>query len=112
MNILKTFNLVVAFALELAMLVSLGYWGFYGENNIFIKFLLGIGTPLLAAVLWGIFAAPMSQYRLSLVPRLVFELAVFGIAALALYKSGQPALAIAFGVVAIISQTMAMIWKQ
>lgn len=112
MDILKFLNLAVAFLLELGMFASLGYWGFYGEKGLFVKILLGIGTPFLAAVLWGIFAAPMSQHRLSLVPRLIFELAAFGIAALVLYKTGQPTLAVAFGALAVVSQTLAVIWKQ
>ncbi len=61
------------------------------------KAALGIGAPLLAAVLWGLFApprAPVSSPPL----RLGVQAAVFGSAALALYATGHGSLASVFAV--------------
>jgi hypothetical protein len=51
-------NLTVAFLLELCALAALGCWGLRTASGPATKAALGIGAPLLAAVLWGLFAAP------------------------------------------------------
>lgn len=51
-------NLTLAFLLELCALVALGYWGVWTGDGPVTKAALGIGAPLCAAVLWGLFAAP------------------------------------------------------
>ena len=43
-------NLALRFLLELCALVALGYWGFKTGSGAIAKFALGIGTPLVAAV--------------------------------------------------------------
>ena len=63
MQILKAANLVLMFLLELGMLAALGYSGFKSSQHPYGKYLTGIGLPLVAAILWGIFAAPRSKYR-------------------------------------------------
>ena len=56
-------NLTVAFLLELCALAALGYWGLRTASGPATKAALGIGAPLLAAVLWGLFAAPAPRCR-------------------------------------------------
>lgn len=56
-------NLTVAFLLELCALAALGYWGLRTASGPATKAALGIGAPLLAAVLWGLFAAPRARCR-------------------------------------------------
>jgi drug/metabolite transporter (DMT)-like permease len=92
-------NLAVRFLLEIAALVAIGYWGFREHTGI-LQFLLGIGLPLLAAASWGIFAVPGDRSRSGDAPvpvpgvvRLILELALFGLAAWALYDAGNPVLA-------------------
>ena len=48
------------FVLELAALTALGYWGF-AEHEGVLQWLLGLGAPLLAAVVWGAFVAPKAS---------------------------------------------------
>ena len=61
-----------------------------------MKVLLGVGTPLVAAVLWGVFAAPQAPVR-SAVLALLVKVLVFGAAVLALVVTGHPVLAGALG---------------
>jgi hypothetical protein len=63
------------------------------------KAVLGIGAPVCAAVLWGLFAAPRAQVSVPLLG-LGTKLLVFGSATLALYATGQRVLALVFVVVA------------
>jgi hypothetical protein len=58
-------NLTLAFVLELCALAALGLWGFSVGGGPVAKTALGIGAPLCAAVLWGLFAAPRAGVRAS-----------------------------------------------
>lgn len=93
MSILKFFHHLLAFTLELAMLAALGYWGFHGDKKTPEKYLWGLGLPLLAIVLWWVWAAPKSAHRLEQPYLLAFKLVLFGVAAFGLHRSGQPVLA-------------------
>ena len=92
-------NLGLRFLLEIAALVVFGYWGFSQHTGI-LRFLLGIGLPVIAAAIWGIFAVPDDPSRSgkASVPvpgamRLILELALFAFAAWALYDAGSTLLA-------------------
>ena len=93
-------NLTLRFLLEIAALVAIGYWGFSQHTGLW-RFIIGIGGPLIAAVLWGTFAVPDDPSRSGKAPvpipgvlRLVLELSLFGFAAWALYDAGSPVLAL------------------
>jgi hypothetical protein len=109
---LKVINIGLSFFLELAMLMSVGYWGFYGEKSVLVKWMLGLGIPLLLAVVWGIFFAPRSAYRLNSVSGNLLSLLLFLLAATALFFAQQPTLAIIFALTAIANRTFNLIWKQ
>lgn len=86
-------NLALRFILEIVALVSVGYWGFKLQDNR-TKYLLGIGLPILLAVIWGTFAVPDDPSRsgqtVIATPgflRLILELAIFGLGVWAFYKS-------------------------
>ncbi len=105
-------NLAIAFLLELCMLVSIGYWGFKTGTQMVAKIGLGIGVPLLVAVVWGIFLAPNSSTRLPEPWRLILELVIFGAAIMALYRAGQHYLAGVFGLIYLINKILLYIWRQ
>ncbi|QIP12444.1 YrdB family protein [Spirosoma aureum] len=109
---LKSVYLALMFVLEIAMLIILGYWGLHNTNNRLAGYALAICLPLLAAVLWGRFAAPRSAHRLTLPYRIVFSLTLFGIAALLLFKTGHITLAIVFGLTALACQLSALFFER
>src|SRR5918997_3472095 len=98
METLKLANLALRFLLELCALAALGYWGFKKGTSLIVKIGLGLGAPLLAAVLWGTFVAPRAPIPPPGLLRLILELVVFGSAA-ALYAAGRPTLAWALALV-------------
>ncbi|MGE5463471.1 MAG: YrdB family protein [Syntrophothermus sp.] len=112
MDLLKGTNLLVRFLLELCMLAAVGYWGFKTHSSWALKILLGIGLPILIAVIWGWLMAPRSAHRLSGIPFLVMDILLLGAGALALYASGLVNLAWIYAVVLIVSEALRMIWKQ
>jgi hypothetical protein len=87
-------NLALRFALELAGLWALGYWGWTAHAGA-LRWLLAIGAPLLAAALWGTFRVPGHPGRAPVpVPgpvRLLLEAAFFGSAVWALFAAERPA---------------------
>ena len=53
LELIKSVNLALRFLLELCALGALGYWGFKTGSTTSSKIGLGLGVPLVAAVVWG-----------------------------------------------------------
>lgn len=101
-------NLTIRFLLELAAMASIGLWGWRQGDSGF-RFLLGIGLPILAAVVWGTFAVPNDPSRSGKAPvpvsgiiRLIMELTIFGFAAWALFNLGYLKLSLAIGIIIVL----------
>ncbi len=80
-------NLFVRLLLEVAALITFGYWG-YTQVDSWMGILLAILLPGLFATLWGVFAVrdDPSRSGKTVVPtpgllRLILEMGLFGIAA-------------------------------
>lgn len=112
MELVKSVNLIVRFLLELCALTALGYWGFHVGNGMMTKFLLGIGAPLVAAIIWGAFVAPHAAYKASGVLQFILELVVMGSAALALYFSKKYGLCYTFSFVYVMNRILLTVWMQ
>ena len=112
MNALKSINLAVRFLLEICVLISVGYWGFNAGTGWFPRILLGIGAPLLIAVIWSMFGAPKAPYHLTGFMMFVLELVVFGSGVAALLATKNYPLARDFTVIVIINRTLMLIWRQ
>lgn len=110
--LLKAINLGVAFLLEIAMLAAFGVWGFQSAAGSGMKWVLGMGAPLAAALLWGFVLAPKAGWRLNIVSGVILSSALFGLAALALAQARHPRLALALAVVALINRELVWHWKQ
>jgi hypothetical protein len=103
MAIAQSANLLVRFLLELCILGSLGYWGFQTSSGVLVKTVLGLGAPLVAAVVWGTFVSPKAAIPLSAPVWILVQAGVFGVAMAALAASGRPTLAWALGMAAIVN---------
>jgi hypothetical protein len=97
---LRGVTLTVRFLCELAMLAALAYWGFTVGDGIGAG-VLGLGAPLVAAVVWGTWVAPKARWPVPIPTRVVIELVLFGAAAGALAVAGQPLAAVVLGVSAL-----------
>ncbi|GGF19759.1 YrdB family protein [Subtercola lobariae] len=95
-------NDVLRFFLELFAFFSLGLWGFVAWPTP-LNVVFGIGAPLFAIVLWGLFRSPRAVIRLDPFGKALVEIVIMGSAALAWLVMGQPIVAIVFGVVAAVS---------
>lgn len=112
MEAIKLFNLGIRFLLELCILIIFGYWGFKTGGNAFMKFLFGLGAPILFTVVWGTFLAPRSPMRLNEPWLFLLELVIFALTCWALYSTGKVNLMVTFGVIYIINKILMLIWRQ
>jgi hypothetical protein len=103
LELIKGANLLLRFLLELFALGALGYWGFKTGNETIAKIGLGVGAPLVAAVVWGAFLSPRAAIVLPGFLVLVLQALVFGRPQGGLVVTGHRTLAFVFVVVAVIN---------
>lgn len=105
-------NEVLAFAVELAALVFLCWWGFSTGDGPAVHLLLGIGMPAVAIVLWGTFAAPRARIRLPLAGVLVVKAVVLGGGVFGLHQVGHPMAAVVLAVVVVANTALAETFRR
>ncbi|WP_020390894.1 YrdB family protein [Kribbella catacumbae] len=88
-------NLGLAFLMELAGLAIYSWWGWNAGSSTALRLVLAIGLPVIAAVLWGLFAAPTSKHGGQIFTA-AFKLTCFALAALAVWSLDHHVLAGAF----------------
>jgi hypothetical protein len=112
MTLLRSINLAIAFLLELCMVFSLGYCGFYSSSNSLIKLALALGLPAIAIGLWAHFAAPKSKHRLANPYLIVFKLVLYFGTALFLYQTDKPVSAFILAGTATVSELFTLYFKE
>lgn len=105
-------NEVLAFLLELAALALLCRWGFSTGDNAPNRIALGVGVPLAAIVLWGLFAAPKARLRPGLPCVLLVKALVLGGSAVAVCALGHPVAAIVLAVVMVANTAVAETFRR
>jgi len=93
---------VLRFLIELFAFVSLAVWGFIAWTFPW-NIVVGIGAPLLAIVLWALFRSPKAVIRVDTFGKAIVEIIVMTAAAFAWWDLGQPIVAVAFAVLALVS---------
>lgn len=101
-------NLGIRFILEIAALIAIGIWGGSLATGA-VSYLLAIGLPVLAAVVWGVFRVPGDASASGDAPvpvpgfvRLLIELAMFALAVWGLSQVGRSAFAFVLGAVVVV----------
>ena len=88
-------------ALECGIVAGLAYWGVDRGGSTGTELLLGVGAPVAGFGFWG--AVDFHQAgRLAEPLRLVQELAVSGLASLALWAAGRPWAGLALAVLSVV----------
>ena len=101
-------NLIIRFLLELIALIAMGFWG-WKQSDGWLQFVLAIGLPITAAVIWGTFTVPNDPSRSGSAPivvhgilRLTIELLFFAFATWAMYDLGYLIPSWIFGIIAAV----------
>ena len=111
MDILKGLNLLTRFLLELGMLAAVGYWGFETGSGWGTKVILGIGLPLLIAVVWGLFVAPKARFPLRGASHLALSFILLSTGAIALFASHRADLGWVYSIILVVNQVLMILWK-
>ena len=72
----------IRFLCEVFAIVTLGIWGFVAFP-FWLNIVVGIGAPVLAIVLWGLFRAPKAVLAVDPFVKAIVEIVVMGTAAFA-----------------------------
>lgn len=99
MSPMQKLSLMLRVLLEVGVVVALASWGFHAGQSTSTKVLLGIGAPLAGFGLWG--AVDFHRARHGEILRLVQELVISGLAAVAWYAAGSHVLAVALATLSI-----------
>ncbi|WP_427887423.1 YrdB family protein [Kribbella sp. GL6] len=104
----KAANLLLAFLVEILALGVFARWGWVTGGTTATRILLAVGLPVVAAVLWGLFAAPTANR--GQIPRWIVKILVFALTGAALWSLGHPLLALAF--LLVVAANLAIIHTQ
>ncbi|TVT39785.1 DUF2568 domain-containing protein [Amycolatopsis rhizosphaerae] len=96
-------GMVLSLLLELSVYAATGYWGFTLRKPRPVRWLAGLGLPLLLAGAWGLFAAPLATFPLHGFPRGVLDVLWFGTGCAALAGRRRRALAAAFALASLVN---------
>jgi uncharacterized protein DUF2568 len=107
----RSANLALRFLLEIVALAALAFWGVRTGRSILGDLALGVGAPLLAAVVWGTFAAPQSDRRLRGRALVGVQLGVLGAGAIALAAAGHPLPGAVFAALVVVNTVLLHLWQ-
>ncbi|GAA3812532.1 YrdB family protein [Sphaerisporangium flaviroseum] len=108
----KGANAALMFILELGVYLAVGYWGFTLSPNWAIKLLLGIGGPVLFAVVWGVFGSPKAAIPLHGLARAALEIVWFGSGIAAAAAAGLVTTSVVFAVLFVVNAVLRIAWNQ
>ena len=87
--------------METGIVVGLAYWGFQTADGSIAKIALAIGAPVVGFGFWGL--VDFHQAGRAAEPlRLVQELVISGLVALAVWSAGQPLLGLLLAVLSVV----------
>lgn len=105
-------NLVVRFLLELAALVAFAYWGWTIAGSLVVRTAAAIAVPATVAMIWATFISPKARIPTGEMGRALLGLAVFLLAAGAVWSRGQRGLAMIYGALAVLSSGLLLVWPE
>jgi hypothetical protein len=91
---------IVAFLCEIFAFLTFAFWGFAGWAFPW-NLLFGIGTPVVAILLWALFVSPRAVLHTHPFVRALIELLVYAGATIAWWSMGLTWIGIVFAVVAV-----------
>jgi len=100
-----TANDFVALIVEIAVLALLIAAGWQADASTLVRIVLAVGLPVIAVVLWGLFAAPRARIR-SAAMQLVTKVVVLGAGVVAGFLVLPPVLAVIVAAVIVVNTVL------
>jgi hypothetical protein len=105
----RALNLTLRFLLELCAFAGLAYGGWQAGGPVWVRLLLAVALPVVAAIIWGRWVAPRASHPIPDPRRLIPEWVVFGGATVALAVTGHVILGAALAVLAALNRVA--LWR-
>ena len=103
---MKFLNDLLAFAVEIAMLIGLGRVGFeYAESAGYPSW-SGLLLPVFVILIWWLWAAPKPNSRLKIPWLTILKMFLFGATAILLWSSGYTSFAIVLFIASVVQQVL------
>ncbi len=112
MYLLKWSNRLLAFSLEIIMLIIAVYVPIKLIATPWLKYAVAAGLLVFIIVLWGIWAAPNSASRLKLPYIVIFKLLIYLLPTFLLYKAGMRNYAWMMYALVVINETAAVLFNE
>jgi hypothetical protein len=109
---LRSLNLLLMFVLELAVYAAACRWGFTTVGGWPGRVALGLGAPVVLAVVWALFGAPRAARPARGAGRVLLEVLWFGCGAAALAAAGWTGWAAAFAALFVLNAALRVAWGQ
>jgi len=101
---MRAFQLTLRFLLEICALAALAYAGWHVAGPVWLRILVAVALPVIAAVVWGRWVAPKASHPIPDPQRLVPEWLVFGGATVGLVLTGHPMLGAVLAILAALNR--------
>lgn len=95
--------------LQFLLLLTFALWGYRQAEGLALSLLLALAAAAAGAMVWGLFISPHRRYDLGRIARLGLELALFALAAGALWQMRHPLLGLLLFAAAC-ADRFALIW--
>jgi Protein of unknown function (DUF2568) len=105
-------NLVLRFALELAGVAALAYYGFNAPLAAPLRWIAAIGIPVAFVAIWALVVAPNTMNGLTQAQKDVIGTVLLLAAAGALALAGQQSLAVGFAIAIIVNAILLFVFGQ
>ena len=112
MSVLEPINAAARFVLELCALATCAIWGFRVSDQAVVEWTLGLGATIAFALIWGAFVGPKAPLRLDDPARLVLEVALFSLTAVALAAATSAVLAVVFAAAIVLNISLMLFLGQ
>jgi hypothetical protein len=100
------------FLLEIAGIVSVGYWGFSATDHPVARLVLALGAPLLLIAVWAVAVAPAATNPIPQHLRFLLGTGLLLLAAFGLRAAGQPTAAAGFAVLVVVNTLLAFVLRR
>ncbi len=104
-------TLILRVVMELGLVAALAFWGVHSGGTAAAKIALGVGAPVLAFAVWGAVDFHRAG-RLAELLRLLEELFLTALAAIALYSAGEHDLGIGLAALSVVYHALVYVSGQ
>ncbi|MEU8265763.1 YrdB family protein [Sphaerisporangium sp. NPDC049002] len=108
----KGANAALMFFLELSVYGAVCYWGFTFGSEWWLKILLGVGGPVVFAVVWGVFGSPKASLPVHGLARAALEIVWFGGGIAAAAGAGLITTSVVFAALFVVNAILRIVWNQ